>query len=317
MKQPKWFTHPVTMLVLSILALAGSLSLYIYWYVEASSSLYKIARMLNTDPAQFSKPGTWVVISVLSILVGVILLGILTIFVYTIQARRLYRVQRNFINNFTHELKTPVTSLKLYLETFQKHELPKEDQQRYLGYMVADIDRLSDNIARILNLAKIESKTYEDELILCDVYAFTESFLKTNSHVFLDSKITLNNPSGHMLPCRINQSLFGVLLMNLLTNAITYNESKIPEVEIRFEIHNKKLHIVFTDNGMGMEKRHFKRIFKKFYQIGRSDDMSAKGSGLGLFMTATIARIHNARIKASSKGLGQGSEFRLIMPFRW
>ena len=317
MNQPKWFTHPVTMLVLSILALAGSLALYIYWYVEASSSLQSIARMLNTDPTKFSKPGTWVVITVLSILVGVILLGILTIFVYTVQARRLYRVQRNFINNFTHELKTPVTSLKLYLETFQKHELPPDDKQRYLGYMVADINRLSDNIARILSLARIESKTYENELILCDVFAFTENYLETNSHVFRDSRITLDNSSGHMLPCRINQPLFGILLMNLLTNAIKYNESKVPEIKISFEIRGKKLHIVFTDNGIGMEKKHLKRIFKKFYQIGRSDDMSAKGSGLGLFMVFTIARIHDARIKAISKGLGQGSEFRLIMPFRW
>ncbi|MBI9075072.1 MAG: HAMP domain-containing histidine kinase [Desulfatibacillum sp.] len=317
MNQPKWFTHPVTMLVLSIVALAGSLSLYIYWYVEASASLHTIARMFNTDPAQFSKPGTWVVITVLSLLVGVILLGILTIFVYTVQARRLYRVQCNFINNFTHELKTPVTSLKLYLETFQKHELPPEDKQRYLGYMVADINRLSDNIARILNLAKIESKTYEDDLILCDVFAFIENFLQANTQVFRDCRIALVNPSGHMLPCRINQSLFGMLLMNLLTNAIKYNESKRPEVIISFEIHRKKLHIIFSDNGIGLEKRYLKRIFKKFYQIGRSDDMSAKGSGLGLFMVANIARIHRGKIKAASKGMGQGAEFRVILPFRW
>lgn len=317
MGQTRWFFHPVFVLVLSILALGSSLFLYIYWYVEASTGLAAVARMLDADPSQFSHLRTWVVITVLSILVGAIMLGMVTIFVYNVQARRLYRIQRNFINNFTHELKTPVTSLKLYLETFAKHELPPEEKNKYLSYMLADVNRLSGNIARILNLAKIESKTYESELILCDLHEFIEKFIHENSHIFEKCEISLSNPQGHMLPCRINRFLFEMLLMNLLTNAMKYNHSQKPRVDISFEVRRKKLDVRFKDNGIGMEKKQIKRIFKKFYQVGKSDNMSAKGSGLGLYLVATIAKIHKGKIAAESRGLEQGSTFTLTLPFRW
>lgn len=317
MDQPKWIFHPIVILVLSILALGSSLFLYIYWYVEASEGLNAVVRRFNADPAQFSSYRTWVVITVLSVLVGAIMLGIFTIFVYNVRARRLNRVQRNFINNFTHELKTPVTSLKLYLETFEKHDLPEPDKKKYLGYMLADINRLSGNIARILNLAKIEGKTYEKELILCDLYELVDGFVKDNAHVFGDCKITVSNSLDQILPCRVNKSLFEMLLMNLLTNAIKYNESKSPEVRITFAAKKRKLLVSFSDNGIGLEKKQIKMIFKKFYQVGSADDMSAKGSGLGLYLVATIAKIHKAKIKAASKGQGQGSVFTLILPFYW
>ena len=162
MSQSKWFLHPILIFVSSIAAVALSLTLYIYWYVEVRTGLKSVLEKANLESGQV--PHTWMVILVLSILVGIILMGIFIIFVYNQKTLQLYRLQRNFINNFTHELKTPVTSLKLYLETFRKYELPREDQLRYIGYMVQDADRLTHNINRILDLAKIESKTYDKEV---------------------------------------------------------------------------------------------------------------------------------------------------------
>ena len=127
MYRSKWFFHPILILIFSIVALAMSLFLYIYWYMEVSAGLKKVILELNLDPDQVLESQTWVVIMVLSILVGIILMGIFIIFVYHHKTLQLYKIQRNFINNFTHELKTPVTSLKLYLETFEKHELSRED----------------------------------------------------------------------------------------------------------------------------------------------------------------------------------------------
>jgi len=159
MSQSKWFLHPILILVSSIAAVGLSLFLYIYWYVGVSTGLKKVILKANLDPGQVLAPQTWVVILVLSILVGIILLGVFTIFVYNQKTFQLYRLQRNFINNFTHELKTPVTSLKLYLETFRKYELPRADQLRYIEHMVQDADRLSHHINRILSLAKIERRS--------------------------------------------------------------------------------------------------------------------------------------------------------------
>ena len=163
MKQAKWFIHPIFVFVLSTAALAISLFLYIYWYIGVSAALKSVIARYRLDANQFFEAQTWVVILILSLLVGVILAGILIIFIYNLKTLQLYRLQHTFINNFTHELKTPVTSLKLYLETFAKHELPREEQLRYIGFMLQDAERLSGNINSILNLARIESRLYEGE----------------------------------------------------------------------------------------------------------------------------------------------------------
>ena len=313
-KQPKWFFHPILIFIFSIGAVVLSLFLYIYWYVEVSTGLKSVIEKANLDPAHFLASQTWVVIMVLSILVGSILIGIFIIFVYNQKTLQLYRLQRNFINNFTHELKTPVTSLKLYLETFRKYEFPREDQLKYIGYMVQDADRMSDNINRILNLAKVESKTYGGKLVTEDLVRVVERFYKKSRHLFVNCEINIHRPSEGSYPYLINRSLFEVLLMNLFTNAIKYNESAVPRLDVYFERTGRDLCIRFEDNGIGIPKTEIKKIFKKFYQVGRSDDMSAKGTGLGLYLVESIARVHKGKVTAQSKEGGKGSVFTMMLP---
>ncbi|MBW1702540.1 MAG: HAMP domain-containing histidine kinase [Deltaproteobacteria bacterium] len=316
MNQLKWIFHPILILIFSIVALGTSLTLYIYWYIEVSTGLKAVVEKFNLDSGQFMESHTWVVILVLSILVGIILMGIFIIFVYNQKTFQLYRLQHNFINNFTHELKTPVTSLKLYLETFIKYELSRDNQLKYINYMIQDVDRLSGNINRILNLARIESKSYGDDFVACDLVYTVERFYKNNIQLFRDCEININNPSNRSFSYRISPSLFEMLLMNLLTNAIKYNESHVPRVDITFEPGKDELRLRFEDNGIGIEKPEIKKIFRKFYQIGNSDNMSARGSGLGLYLVDSIAHIHKGRVKAESKGDGKGSIFTLILPFK-
>lgn len=316
MSQSKWFLHPIIIFISSIAAVALSLILYIYWYVEVSTGLKRVLERANLDPEQALASQTWVVILVLSLLVGIILLGIFIIFVYNQKTFQLYRLQRNFISNFTHELKTPVTSLKLYLETFRKYELPREDQLKYIGYMVQDADRLTHNINRILDLAKIESKTFGGKFVREDLVHEIEQFCKKNRHLFDRCEINIHNPSGRFFFYSIRPALFEILLMNLFTNAIKYNESEIPRLDITFEPKGRRLHIRFEDNGIGLPKSEFRKVFRKFYQIGRSDDMSAKGTGLGLYLVEGIARFHKGKMIAESKGSGKGSVFSLILPMK-
>ena len=312
----KWFFHPILIFIFSVVALIMSLSLYIYWYIEVSTGLKEIIQKFNLDSDQILEFETWVVILVLSILVGVILVGIFIIFLYNLKIIQLYRLQNNFINNFTHELKTPVTSLSLYLETFMKHKLTRDDQIKYLGYMVEDIKRLSDNINRILNIAKIESKSYAGDFVIVDLVSTAEQFLTNHCQLFQHCEITIHNPSGFSFPHQINLPLFEMLLMNLLTNAVKYNESNTPKIDITFKSKNRQLHILFKDNGVGIEKSEVKKIFRKFYQSGRADDMSAIGSGLGLHLVQSIARIHKGKVVAESKGRGQGSVFTFTFPYK-
>ncbi len=317
MTQSKWwFLHPILIFISSIVAVALSLTLYIYWYVEVRKGLKSVLERANLDSDQVLTAHTWMVILVLSILVGIILMGIFIIFVYNQKTLQLYRLQRNFINNFTHELKTPVTSLKLYLETFQKYELAREDQLRYIEYMVQDADRLTHNINRILDLAKIESKTYGGKLVREDLVSEVQRFYEKNRHLFDGCDIHIHNPSGRAIFYLISPALFEILLMNLFTNAIKYNESEAPRLDITFEPRGRGLHIRFEDNGIGLPKSEFKKVFKKFYQIGRSENMSAKGTGLGLHLVESIAKFHKGKMMVESKGSGKGSVFSLILPLK-
>jgi two-component system phosphate regulon sensor histidine kinase PhoR len=314
MDRSRWFFHPILILVVSIVALGTSLILYIYWYIEVSVGLEGLVRRFNLDAGKILTAQTWVVILVLTILVGLILLGLLTIFVYSQKMVQLYRLQHNFINNFTHELKTPTTSLRLYLETFQKHALGRDDQLKYIEFMLSDVNRLSDNVSRILNLARIEGKIFADDFSWLDPLDLIHRFLENNRHLFANCRIQAGCMPERKLYCYLNPSLFDILLMNLLTNAVKYNASGQPEIHITLEPRGNRLRILFRDNGIGFDRRERNKIFKKFYQIGRSEDMSAKGSGIGLFLAQSIAKIHKGRLKASSDGPGHGAVFTLTLP---
>lgn len=314
MKQAKWFIHPIFVFALSTLALAISLFLYIYWYVGVSENLNTVIRRYELDANQFFEARTWVVILILSILVGVILAGILIIFIYNLKTLQLYRLQRTFINNFTHELKTPVTSLKLYLETFTKHELPREEALRYIGFMLQDVERLSGNINSILNLGRIESGHQEGKPEPVDLPETVRRFVDSSRHIFGNCEINVVEPPGDPLIYPVIASLFDMLLMNILTNAYKYNTSGQPRIDITFERNGKSLLIRFADNGIGIPQGECKKIFRKFYQARRQGPVPVGGSGIGLYLVQQIARLHRGKMVAQSGGAKKGSVLTLILP---
>lgn len=315
MNRSRWYLHPIFIFVFSTVTLVLSLFLYIYWYMEVSTALTNMLQRFDLDRKQVLESHTWIVILVLSLLVGIILTGIFIIFLYQQKIYQLYRLQNNFINNFTHELKTPVTSLKLYLDTALKYSLYNNEQIKYINYMTQDVARLSTTINRILNIAKIEGKSYGGEFLPLNITDEIERFLRNNYDMFRKAEINFHKPEKPYFYL-LNPSLFEMLLMNILTNAIKYNNSDTPEIDIRIENKSKKLYIDFTDNGIGLEQSEIKKIFRKFYQVGKSDDMTAKGSGLGLYLVDTIVRIHKGKIMAKSLGVGKGSVFTVILPYR-
>jgi signal transduction histidine kinase len=180
--------------------------------------------------------------------------------------------------------------------------------------MLTDVDRLTQNINRMLNLAKLESKSYMGEFVVCDLVKTVNQFLEENAHLFKACRIAVHGPDNMIVYQRINRHLFEMLLMNLLTNAIKYNNTEMPQVDIFIEPTPPRTQIRFTDNGIGFDRKEMKKIFRKFYQVGRSDDMTAKGSGLGLHLVQNIARFHKGKVMAESQGRGKGSTFTLILP---
>ena len=207
-----------------------------------------------------------------------------------------------------------MTSLKLYLETFTKHDLPREEQLKYIGFMLQDVERLSANINSILNLARIESRLQEGAPTTVDVPETIRQFIQDNCHIFHDCDIRVERPPGGPLIYPVITSLFEMLLMNILTNAVKYNTSGKPRIDITFENKEKSLLIHFRDNGIGIAQAERKRIFSKFYQARHDGPIPVGGSGIGLYLVQQIARLHHGKMVADSAGLEKGSVLTLILP---
>ena len=133
-------------------------------------------------------------------------------------------------------------------------------------------------------------------------------FIKNTKHLFDEGKIIFDSDlESYFMP--IDFALFEMLLMNLVTNGFIYNKSKEKIVTIKLELEkNKKLVLTISDNGIGLDQSEIKKIFKKFYQIGKT----TKGSGLGLYIVQSIAKLHRGDITASSDGRNLGTKFKIV-----
>ena len=315
MKKHLFIFHPITIFVSSIIAVVTSYFVYLRWYIKVIGNIDDFALRFGVDQKVVADPYSLFMIITTSILLGGIIIGLIIIFTYYQKTIQLYRLQENFINNFTHELKTPLASIRLYLETFKKYEVTKEERDKFIDYMLKDSNRLDNYVNQILQVGNIENKekNYKKELV--DLKTLLSDFLEHNHHLFTEGKISFNNNFDDQLIYPVEKRLFEMLLMNLISNAFRYNDKKEKLLDISFQKESKTLHLFFKDNGMGLHSKYKKRIFKKFYQVGKSEDCTAKGTGLGLYLVQQIAKIHRGKIKVESLGKGSGTTFILSLPF--
>ncbi|MCG8549276.1 MAG: HAMP domain-containing histidine kinase [Desulfobacterales bacterium] len=310
----RWYLHPVFIFACSLFALATFLVLTVSLYMEIRSALEVVMLKFNIAPQAIFPSKTGMTILVLSLLIFVVLAGIFLAFIYYQKTVNLFRLQHNFIYNFTHELKTPVTSLRLYLETFIRHTMAPEDIKKYSTDMLKDIDRLTENIDRILNLARIESQNFGSRVTRESLVVILKEFCRKNASLFRDLEVNIKNPSGGRFEYPVNLFLLDILLTNIFSNAIRYNESRTPSLTILFKSYLQKMTIEFIDNGIGVDKQDAKKIFRKFYQGDRNSNQANTGSGLGLYLVSSIAAIHGWRASVSSEGKGRGAKFILTIP---
>lgn len=311
MIKTSWYTHPVFVFIFSLIALLGSLTLYIIFYLEANAAFEAFIAKHNLDGSALLQTKTWVVILTLSLLVAIILIGLLLIFIYYSKVIQLYRQQQNFINGFTHELKTPIASLSLFLDAMTMHKLSREDELHYMKLMKKDVARLQDNVEQILNLARIEDKSYRSQFILNDIGHFIEQVVEKAHHLFPEAQLIYHRDTqGHWM-ISMDASSIEMLLMNLLSNAVQHNHHEQKKVEVFTKLVGKWIEIHVCDNGVGLDKSEQKKIFKKFYQVGAT----TKGSGLGLYIVSQIAKLHRGSVRVESEGRGHGSQMIVRLPF--
>ena len=176
--------------------------------------------------------------------------------------------------------------------------------------MAKDVDRLNDNVDQILKLGRLEDKRYKTELSKVDLFDWTEELLQKTPHLFESGDIEVDKKDNGKYDALIDKSLFEMLVMNLITNAFRYNDSSRPNLKISFEKRGRNLYVSFSDNGLGIDAKELKNIFKKFYQVGRS----VKGSGLGLYLATIKIKVHKGTLRVESAGLEHGSCFIVNIP---
>ncbi len=237
-----------------------------------------------------------------------------SLFVITRQ-RQLTEIQKNFINNLTHELKTPISSIGLSAKVLNDKGIVNSPERlfKYASIINEQNLRLSKNVEKVLNLASLEKNKIQLKLktfLLDEIIQDAVSHLKQNETNGTSSIEVINQVPGLSVFC--DKLHFSNVLHNILENAIKYCTVK-PIIKINVEEKNKLLYIQIVDNGIGIPQHARKKIFQKFYRVPTGDIHDVKGFGLGLDYVKKIMKAHGWKIKAW-RNSEEGSTFEIIIP---
>jgi signal transduction histidine kinase len=223
----------------------------------------------------------------------------------------------NFIASVTHELKSPLSSIQLYLETIHSRNVPVEKQREFVSIMMKDTGRLNNLINSILHLSGIEQKRMvrkypHDYQVYKANEIFSELLNKSIDKFYIleDSVKIEGNPD---CLCVVDSNWFEIVFYNLFDNAIKYSNNK-PKINIKLSKTSKKVQLKFSDNGVGLSYKDQKKIFNKFQRIENVESPSVKGTGLGLYWVKEIVKYHGGKIQVHSAGKEKGTTFTISLP---
>lgn len=222
-----------------------------------------------------------------------------------------------FINAVTHELKTPLASIRLYLDTLKKRDLDEPQRQAFYDVMLADSDRLLQTVEQVLRAGAVGQRKRLMNITVVDVAEILEDCLnvaRTRYNLGPDSLTYKQSLNGQ--PARVAgdaDELRGAV-SNLLDNAVKYSDKKVQlSVELA-AVDQKNIAVRIADQGIGIPATQLKRIFKRFYRVPGRVMARFKGTGLGLFIVRSVVEKHGGRVFAESPGPGQGSTFTILLP---
>jgi two-component system, OmpR family, sensor histidine kinase SenX3 len=220
-----------------------------------------------------------------------------------------------FLNAVTHELKTPIASIRLYLETLKTREVTPEKREEFYDVMLSDSDRLLTTVEQVLHASRsrVQKKIDKAEpVIITDI--IRESAARVLSRYNLPKELIEFKDFDKNIIMKGETGDLGVIFTNLLDNAVKYSgEDKIVYVSIKI-LENKLFEIRIKDSGVGIPANELNRVFKRFYRIPGVSMQNVKGTGLGLFIVKTLVKKHRGKIRVESKGSEKGSEFIVQFP---
>jgi len=304
------FYH-ILIFVIAQLVWLSLLGIWIYWYVSNYIVFEKVGDQVSPQLV-YDVQNTLPFILGLILLVGLSFITSL-IFRHLNVQLRITQLYDNFIGNVTHELKSPLSSIQLYLETLRQRDVPEEKRNEFIGMMVKDANRLQSLINSILEISAQETKrqlhdyqVYRADLIVKELLEESfEKFRVKKENYFIHGKA----------PCEIlaGKDSLKIIFDNLADNAVKYSTSEV-KIDVKISCNTHKFIFEFTDNGIGIHPKEQKKIFNKFYRIYSKEIPNVKGTGLGLYRVKEIVKIHSGKISVFSEGEGKGITFKIEIP---
>jgi two-component system, OmpR family, sensor histidine kinase SenX3 len=223
-----------------------------------------------------------------------------------------------FINAVTHELKTPVASIRLYLQTLQRRDIDDVKRQEFYRVMVEDTDRLLETIEPVLRAARLGAKLRPARPAPVDLSAVVRDCLalaRTRHHLPEDALTYRESLASGSAPRVLgDEDELKAAVSNLVDNAVKYSG---PQVQVAVELEQPEAEqatLRVRDQGVGISAGELKRIFKRFYRIPGAVAVRVKGTGLGLFIVRSVIARHGGKVFAESEGPGRGSTFTVRLP---
>ena len=229
--------------------------------------------------------------------------------------RRLENVRRDFVANVSHEIKTPLTAIKGFVETLYHDTAEGEDNsKRFLSIILKHVDRLNAIVDDLLSLSRIEREKEGKEINLqrSDIKDVLETAVQVCMPKAEEKKITISMVMDSSIMADIDVTLLEQAIVNIIDNAIKYSESD-SRVDIDAKETDKDIRIQVTDHGIGISKEHLPRLFERFYRVDKARSRKMGGTGLGLSIVKHIVQAHGGSIDADSRP-GQGSTFTVHLP---
>lgn len=309
MKLLRKLFHPLFALIAIQLVWVLLVVFWIYWFIGSHKAFRKLAELYKPGIAGF--PIEWPVLVEGLALLLLVLAGVYVIFLYWKRQSDLVTQQKSFMSQVTHELKSPLASIQLHLETIKLRNPPPDKMERFLDTMLADTDRLNNLINNLLLAAKLENRVRAAQYPVIDFSQMvTKSMEQKQAKLPEGGSITMEVEDG--IKGAIDEERMETVLRNLFENACLYSPGA-PEIRVSLAKSGRYSLLTFQDQGKGIEAKDLKKIFRMFYRVRRSGE-NIRGTGLGLYIVKSVIKEHGGNVIVTSQGTGKGTTFLITLP---
>lgn len=250
---------------------------------------------------------------------GLLIVGLILNTVFLVREVRRNEQQDSFLNAVTHELKTPITSIRLYLDTMRRREIPHQQQQEFFAVMSEDTDRLMATVEQVLKAGELGQRVRSQVRVRVDMDQLVEEAVATAKlryHLDADAiqveRRQLQTASSFAVAG--NPEELRTAVLNVIDNAVKYSPDGARLTIVLSVESDAWVMVSVADQGLGIPQPQLKRIFRRFYRVPNRSILRVKGTGLGLFLVRSIARQHGGDAFAESAGEGRGSTIHLQLP---